>query len=231
MVKTAIDLRNQLASLEKAAPQLMQEDTLRQRFVEALDRFLQDKGITKKGVQVVLSERLIRGRPDARLGAIVFEVKLPQPIGDGISAAIAQCKGYIDEFCHQHKGKIARAVAYDGLAMAFLNESGEVIEEARPSRLSAKLESWLIGLGGSVATPDDFVDRLGPASGLAQEMVSQLWETFANYRQRIGFIDEAFAVWQSLYGAATNLSEEGISALRQRSRQQGISLGATIRPS
>jgi hypothetical protein len=225
MVKTAADLRNQLATLEKAAPQLMQEDTLRQRFVEALDHFLQDKGITKKGVQVVLSERLIRGRPDARLGAIVFEVKLPQPTGDGIRAAIAQSKRYIDEFCQRHKDKTARAVAYDGLTMAFLNETGEVIEQARPSRLSAKLESWLIGLGGSVVTPDDFVDRLGPASGLAQEMVSQLWETFVNYRQRIGFIDEAFAVWQSLYGAATNLSEEGISALRQRSRQQGISLG------
>jgi SAM-dependent methyltransferase len=225
MVKTAADLRNQLATLEKAAPQLMQEDTLRQRFVEALDHFLQDKGITKKGVQVVLSERLIRGRPDARLGAIVFEVKLPQPTGDGITAAIAQSKRYIDEFCRRHKDKIAKAVAYDGLTMAFLNESGEVIEQARPSRLSAKLESWLIGLGGSVVTPDDFVARLGPASGLAQEMVSQLWETFINYRQRIGFIDEAFAVWQSLYGAATNLSEEGISALQQRSRQQGISLG------
>jgi SAM-dependent methyltransferase len=110
--------------------------------------------------------------------------------------------------------------------MAFLNEKGEVIERAKPSKLATKLESWLIGLGGEVVAPDDFVVRLGPTSPLAQEMVGQLWDTFSSFRAQIGFIDEAFLVWQSLYGAATNLSDEGISALRQRASQQGISLTA-----
>lgn len=222
----AFDLRRELALLEKAASQLAQEDTLRQRFVEALDHFLEDRGIARKGVKVVLSERLVRGRPDARLGGIVFEVKLPPPEGDGVEAAIAQARDYVAEFGHRHGGKFARGIAYDGLIMAFLNEKGEVIEKAKPSELATKLESWLIGLGGEVVTPDDFVARLGPASSLAQEMVSQLWATFASFRQQVGFIDETFLVWQSLYGAATNLNDEGISALRQRASQQGISLSA-----
>lgn len=222
----AFSLHRELASLEKAASQFAQEDTLRQHFVEALDHFLQDKGIARKGVQVVLNERLIRGRPDARLGAVVFELKLPQPHGDGIETAVTQVRDYIAEFTRQHGGEFARGIAYDGVTMAFLNERGEVIEKAKPSKLTAKLESWLIGLGGEVVDPDDFVARLGPASPLAQEMVSQLWDTFVGYRRQIGFIDEAFLVWQSLYGATTNLTEEGISALRQRARQQGISLAA-----
>lgn len=222
----ASDLHRELASLEKTASQFVQEDTLRQRFVEAIDDFLQSKNILRKGIQVVLSERLIRGRPDARIGGIVFEVKLPLPHGDGVEAAIAQCRDYVAEFGYRHAGKLARGIAYDGITMAFLNEKGEAIEKAKPSKLATKLESWLIGLSGEVIAPDDFVARLGPACPLAQEMVSQLWDTFANFRHQIGFIDEAFLVWQSLYGAATNLSDEGISALRQRARQQGISLVA-----
>jgi hypothetical protein len=157
----AFSLHRELASLEKAAAQFVQEDTLRQRFVEALDHFLQDKGVAKKGVQVVLSERLIRGRPDARLGAIVFELKLPQPHGDGIEAAVTEARDYIAEFSRRHGGKFARGIAYDGATMAFLNERGEVIERAKPSKLTAKLESWLIALGGEVVDPDDFVAKLG----------------------------------------------------------------------
>lgn len=219
------NLQRELASLEKAAPQFVQEDTLRQRFVEALDRFIQSKGIAKKQVQVVLSERLIKGRPDARLGAILFELKLPQPQGDGIEAAMPQLRDYIAEFNRRSSGKLARGIACDGLTLAFLNEKGDVLETGSPVKLTDKLESWLIGLGGQVVDPDDFVTRLGPASPLAQEIVSQLWHSFSSFRKKIGFVDEAFVVWQSLYGAATNLTEDGISALRQRARQQKIPLG------
>lgn len=177
----SFSLQRELASLERAASGFAQEDTLRQRFVEALDHFLQDKSIARKGVQIVLSERLIRGRPDARLGAIVFELKLPEPHGDGIQAAVAQAAGYTTEFTRRHTGKLARGIAYDGTTMAFLNEKGEVIEKAKPSKLAAKLESWLIGLGGEVVDPDDFVTRLGPASPLAHEMVTKLWDAFTRY--------------------------------------------------
>jgi hypothetical protein len=96
-------------------------------------------------------------------------------------AAIAQGRDYVAEFGRRHGGKLARGIAYDGLMMAFLNEKGEVIERAKPSKSAPKLESWLIGLGGEVVTPDDFVARLGPASSLAQEMVGQLWDTFASF--------------------------------------------------
>jgi hypothetical protein len=134
----AFSLHRELASLEKAASQFVQEDTLRQRFVEALDHFLQDKGVARKGVQIVLNERLIKGRPDARVGAIVFELKLPEPHGDGIEAAIAQARGYIAEFGQRHGGKLAKGIAYDGTLMAFLNERGEVIEKTKPSKLTAR---------------------------------------------------------------------------------------------
>jgi len=223
-VPTEFNLRRELASLEKVAHQLVQEDTLRQRFVEALDRFIQSEGIAKKQVRVVLSERLIKGRPDARLGAILFELKLPQPQGDGIEAAIPQLRDYIAEFNRRSSGKLARGIACDGLTLAFVNEKGEVLETGSPAKLADKLESWLIGLGGQVVDPDDFVTRLGPASPLAQEIVSQLWHSFSDFRKKIGFVDEAFVVWQSLYGAATKLTEDGISALRQRARQQKIPL-------
>ena len=218
------NLQRELAALEKVAHQVGQEDTLRQRFVEALDRFIQVKDIAKKQVRVVLSERLIKGRPDARLGAILFELKLPPPQGDGIEAAIPQLRDYIAEFNRRSTGKLARGIACDGLTLAFLNEKGEVLETGRPTKLTDKLESWLIGLSGQVVDPDDFVNRLGPASPLAQEIVSQLWDSFSSFRKKIGFVDEAFVVWQSLYGAATNLTEDGISALRQRARQQRIPL-------
>ena len=46
--------------------------------------------------------------------------------------------------------------------MAFLNEGEEVIENAKPSKLAAKLEPWLIRLGGAVVVPDDLVTHLGP---------------------------------------------------------------------
>ncbi len=88
-VGAAFSLRRELASLEKVASELLEEDALRQRSVEALDHFIQNEGIAGNGVQVVLNGRTIKGRPDARLGTVIFELKLPPPHGDGIEAAIA----------------------------------------------------------------------------------------------------------------------------------------------
>ena len=99
---------------------------MRQRSVEALDHFIQNEGIAGKGVQVVLNGRTIKGRPDARLGAVIFELKLPPPYGDGIEAAIAQLRGYITEFCHRHSGKLARGIACHGL-----KDSNTLLQELR----------------------------------------------------------------------------------------------------
>ena len=44
--------------------------------------------------------------------------------------------------------------------------------------MASGLESWLIGLGSDVITPDDFVARLGPESPRAAEVVDILWRLF-----------------------------------------------------
>ena len=86
-------LRNSLRELEREATSLGEESTLRQRFVAGLDDFLEHSLLSQRGVQAVLDQRIILGKPDARIGGLLFEVKLPDPTGPGIEAATAQARG------------------------------------------------------------------------------------------------------------------------------------------
>jgi len=224
MVRQAPSLASRLAALERRAPQIHEESTLRQGFVEALNQFLHHKGIAQRGVQIVLDEKLVRGRPDARVGAIVFEVKLPQPAGPGIEAAVSQAQGYMQEFSARHGGRQARGVAYDGLHMTLLDEAGQAIASGRPSALATKLQAWLVSLAGDVIEPADFVARLGPTSDPAHEMIDVLWQSFRQFRTQVGFIEEVFKVWQGLYGVTTNLTAEATQGLKRAASQMGITL-------
>jgi hypothetical protein len=214
-------LKSALLDLERAAPALGEESTLRQRFVEAIDGFLQGSLLSRKEVRAVLDERLVRGKPDARVGALLFEVKLPPP-GPGIDAAIAQVRGqYLPEFQQRHQ-RPARGVAYDGLTLAFLESDGTVVRQGRPSAVAHVLESWLIALGSDIVTSDDFVARLGSASPLAHEMAEALWKLFQAQRHQNRFVEQVFQVWRGLYGVTTNFSDEAIRGLHRSAESMGI---------
>jgi hypothetical protein len=226
MVQRSFSLGKRLAALQRRAPQIHEESTLRQDFVEALNQFLHDKDIAQRGVHIVLDEKLVRGRPDARVGGIVFEVKLPHPAGPGIDAAVSQAQRYVAEFPARHGGKQARGVAYDGLHITLLDEQGLPLASGSPAALAPKLQSWLISLAGQVIQPADFVARLGPTSDLAHEMIDALWHSFRQFRTQVGFIEEVFTVWQGLYGVTTNLTEQVLDGLRRSASQMGISLSS-----
>ena len=217
-------LASRLRDLERKAPRIGEEDTLRQRFVAVLDAYLGESGMAKKGVETVLSERLVRGRPDARLGGLIFEVKLPKPKGAGLEAAILQAQGYLKEFPRRHVGKLARGIGYDGLEMALLDEQGNVLSRLEASKQAAQLEAWLSSLGGAVVTPEEFVKRLGPTSDPAIHFVERLWGAFQDFRKRIGFVEDVFKVWKGLYGATSNLNDDGVRGLGRSAQQMGITL-------
>lgn len=226
-------LRRRLQEIERRALRYGEESTLRQDFVEAIKRFLHDAASREKDsserIQVFLDQRLVKGRPDLRTGAVVFEVKLPEPRGKGIQEAVEQVKGYQEEFSSGYPGQRARAVGYDGKTLVLLEESGEELFRGSAHTLAPPLGRWVLELGGDVLTPDDFVQQLGPESPTANTVVPTLWTLLQEYRPRIGFIQEVYEVWQALYGVTTNLSEEAQAGLRVAARNQDLLIGDSRR--
>ncbi|MBI2172039.1 MAG: SAM-dependent DNA methyltransferase [Chloroflexi bacterium] len=168
--------------------------------------------MTQKEVRAVLEEKVIHGRADARVGGIVFELKQPSV---GIEAAIADTKRRVAE-AGKWSGRGVWGVAYDGAQLAFVGTEGELIGQVQTAAKGAvRLQSWLISLGAEVATVEDFVNRLGAPSELAQLAIEELWNLFQKYRKTVGFIDEVFTVWRSLYGLTTNLNDDAKRGLRR----------------
>ena len=221
-------LATRLKTLEAEAVTISEEDTLRHYFVEAVNQFAHGAGLPPE-VRAVLNQRLIRGKPDARLGGLVFEVKLPKPKGDGIEAAIRQAKGYLDEFPRRYGGKRARGIAYDGLSVALIDESGHVLGRGHASRLANRVESWVLSLGGAIISPEDFVSRLGPGSPLATDFTREIWASFQEYRGQVQFIDEVYRVWQGLYGVATNLNAEAVRGLTRAAGRMDLQITGKAR--
>lgn len=220
------DLRRSLAELEAAASSLSEEGTLRQRFVEALDAFLQASPLARRGVRASVDERLITGRPDARVGGVLFEVKLPRPRGPGIEAAVSQVtEDYLPQFRRRHK-RDAKGVAYDGLTLVLLDGDGTEVRRGRPSVLARNLEAWLLALGSDIITPDDFVDRLGSTSPVAHSVIDVLWRLFQGHRDHNPFVFEVFQVWKGLYGVTTNLNDEALRGMQRSAESMGIRIRA-----
>lgn len=222
-----LSLERRLAELELSAPALAEEATLRQRFVEAIDAFLQASPLTRRGVRASVDERLITGRPDARVGGVLFEVKLPRPKGEGIEAAVRQVREvYLPQFRGRH-GRQPRGVAYDGLTLALLDSDGTEIRRGRACLLARSLEMWLLTLGSDVITPDDFVARVGSTSPIARGLLDVLWRLFQGQKKRNRFVWEVFQVWKGLYGATTNLNDESIRGIGRSADSSGIRVPAT----
>jgi len=212
-----------LCELASTASSIQEEATLRQRFLEVIGGFLDESGISRRNVR--LEERIVRGRSDARIGAIVFEIKLPRPRGEGITAAIRKMQGYIYEHnVYQPQDRPVRGIAYDGQTIALLDEEGNIVADGSPAELIDKLEAWLLSLGGKAVMPEDVVDRLGSSSSIARDAIRTFREVFYDFHTRIGFIDEVFQMWRGLYGCATNLNEAAVANVRRAAKQLGFEL-------
>jgi SAM-dependent methyltransferase len=218
------DLRQSLAALAAQTPSIKQEATLRQYFIQALDEFVREAGLfsASEGPLFKLDEPIIRGRPDARLGALAFEVKLPKPRSRGLEAALRQVRDYIDEY--RERFIHVRAVAYDGESIALLDEQKEVVFQGEAEKGAMLLASWLTLLAAAAKTPEDMVSRFGSASALSRNAIKMLYDLFVRFEPRIPFIGEVFTIWQAVYGCAANINRDTIQGLRRAARGLQIAI-------
>ena len=218
------DLSKSLAELAVLARTLRPEATLRQYFIQALDDYLKEANLfpIDPGPLFRLDERIIRGKPDSRLGALTFEVKLPKPHGQGLPAAIKQVRGYIDEYAQQ--SLLVRGVAYDGESIALLNEQKEIIFEGQSPEGATLLCSWLTLLAPAAKTPEDMVNRFGSPSSLSRNSIKMLYDLFFRFESEIPFIEEVFTIWKAVYGCAANINKETVQGLRKTGRELGITI-------
>ena len=223
-MQTSRGLRGPLQEIERKARGYRTEADLRQEFVECLNAFLQDQGLTDKGVRVALERRELTGRSDARIGSIVMELKLPVPTGKGIDAAVDDARRRIEG--ERERGRTVWGVAYDGLQMALLDGKGSEVSRRRPHSLAAHLEAWLGSLGAQVTSVEQFVERLGQGSPVARALFDILWRLFRGYREKVGFVQEVYEVWEALYGVTTNITSEAREGLRRSAQASGLSISA-----
>jgi hypothetical protein len=218
------NLQKQLANLAKMAAELNSEATLRQYFIQALDDYVKSQKLfaIEAGPLFRLEEPIVRGRSDAKIGGITFEVKLPKPRGKGIDAAVKQVRGYIEEYAS--KGISVRGVAYDGESLALLDEQRTTVFKGDVYQGAHLLAAWLVLLASAARTPEDMVDRFGSASAISQQTIKTLFELFSKYEPQIPFIAEVFAIWKEVYGCAANINNETVQSLRRTARDLDISV-------
>lgn len=104
------------------------EEELRRDFVNAVEDLLRNYGITPV---IEMERKIIRGRPDARIGAVAFEFERPVDergrIRERVSdSKIEQLQGYLSEI-HVKESKLARGVATNGVEIVLLDEGGAVV--------------------------------------------------------------------------------------------------------
>ena len=201
------NLQEALAKLAGEALSLKEEATLRQYFIGALDQFVRDAHLFSidEGPLFRLDERIIRGKPDSRLGALTFEVKLPKPKGDGLPSAIKQVSGYIDEFAQEFVK--VRGVAYDGLSLALLDEHKNIVFRGDAPDGANLLAAWMTLVAPEAKTPDDMVFRFGSASALSRNTIKVLHALYKRFSASIPFIEEVYTIWDAVYGLAANINE------------------------
>mgnify|MGYP001626390298 CR=1 FL=1 len=196
------------------------EASLRHEFVQSLREFV--RSITEHDPFPQLEEQVslpselgsvLHGRADARLGCIVCEIKTPDT---SLNVAIEQCSRYLEGYRQQ--GLVARGVAYNGVEMALISETGAEVWRGKAEDGASLLEAWLLLLALKIVDPQHLVLLLGFPSSLARTFIADLLNAFRKH-QRLGFVAESFEVWQALYGAAANLTDEAVVALRQRSER------------
>lgn len=213
-----------LANIRPLVSDTLTHGTLQHRFVQALEDFLETSGLLDLEVRPILEERIVRGRSDARIGGLVFEVKLPKPHGPGIDAAVSDVREYIKE--HSDRGERVYGIGYDAQSLALLDENGEVVEQGNVDEPTVvlKLESWLANLSGKPVTPEDVVDTVGSNSPVARNLLRVLWDAFVGQKDTVPFVDEAFTVWHQVYGATTNLNRDARRAVARSADSVGLDI-------
>jgi hypothetical protein len=225
-------LYEKLCAIKNIASKGATEATIRQLFCEAVTELLQQVALDDCAplpLQYMSLEEPVarsRHRSDARIGAIVFEFKKPKPHGEGIEAAVTQGKKYIR--MHAEAGERFHAACYDGENIALLDEKGEVAYSGDLLNGALTLESWLILLGGKVATPEDMVSRLGFASPAARTLIVTLFNILEEFSSKIPIVDEIFQVWRGVYGCAANLNKDAIAGFRRSANALDLQLASNL---
>ena len=191
-------------------------DEIRQEFIRALCDFVRET--TDAEPEPRLEERLLKGRTDARLGGIVFEVKRPN---ESIEEAMVQVRRYLEDY--REKGFPVRGVAYNGIEIGFLDEEGKEVWRGEVLQGASLLEGWLLLLSLRILDPERLVILLGFPSEVTQSFIAELYRCFIECED-IAFVKEAFEVWRAIYGAAANLNKETLQTLSERAKRLEMSI-------
>ncbi len=140
----------------------MTEASLRHEFVQAVREFVRQA--TGYEPTVLLEERVLRGHSDARLGGLVFEFKTPRVALDEV---VGRCLGYLRDY--REEGLTARGVAYNGVEMALLSETGAEVWQGRAEDGATLLEAWALLLALRVVDPQHLILTLGFPSPMFQD--------------------------------------------------------------
>lgn len=168
--------------------------------------------------QVDAERRLIRGRPDARVGGLLYEFEEP-PDREGpfTRSKVPQLQGYIQEIWSRDAIH-AQGIASNGYEIVLLDDSGHVVDSGDIVDKAWAFEAWVTVAGLKVVQPQDLLSRIGPRTPLGRDFIETLYRQFEDNRERIPFVRDSFEAWMGVYGNAVNLSPDVVEAVRKYAR-------------
>lgn len=212
--------------MAELAPSL-NEATLRQEFMtlfrnwlkaetdyDPMPRLEEGVALPMAGATSFRGRRGERGRTDARIGTLIFEIKIPSV---EIRVAIEQCQRYVR--AHGTEGTRVRGIAYNGTDIAFIDEAGNEIRREKAREGAGLLAAWGALLAYDLTDPKHLALSLKLESEVVKAFVSDLYSAFEKHHKKIGFVGEAFEVWHGVYGVGANLNKEAIEAIEDRARR------------
>lgn len=196
---------------------LRNEPELHSEFMGILRRFLEENE-EFRGIEIREEEKIVQGRPDARIGALLLEFESPFDQKGQIREEVTNTKvwkvenTYIPEAQKKYRG-LVRAIVTNGVEMVFIDESKEIVYRRDLSGSILKFKSWLTTLAPIPATPHDILDRLGPRSPVGINFIFWCYHLYDKIKDRTPIAGESFEVWSGLYKEATNLDNEARKAV------------------
>jgi SAM-dependent methyltransferase len=221
-LSSGLSVRDQLKEIKNRAfaGHYGSEEEFRLDIVVVIKSILERLGVD---ASVDAERRIIRGRPDARVGALLFELERP-PLqeADVDQKKVSQLQGYINDTWRKDRVK-SRGIATNGVHIVLLDESAAVVDRGDIVDKAWAFEAWVSTLALRVVEPKDFLSRIGPRAPLGSDFISTLYTQFQANRGSIPFVADSFEAWRGVYGNAVNLTREVIEAVR-RYAQDSFSL-------